>query len=71
MKMSAFQGRFYGRVSEILFNVWLSYQLKNGIISKKDVKAIPCIYMEKINWGRKIKSFLKAKFFHKKYESSF
>ena len=70
-EMSAFQSRFYGRVSEIIFNVWLDYQIQSGQISQKDVKELPFIYMEKINWFRKGISFLKAKVFHKKYDSSF
>lgn len=70
-ELSFFQGRFYGRVSEIIFNVWLDYQVKSGMISQKDIKEIPCIYTEKIDWNRKIKSFIGAKFGHKKYEGSF
>ena len=70
-ELSFFQGRFYGRVSEIIFNVWLDYQIKSGTISQKDIKEIPCIYTEKIDWNRKIKSFIGAKFGHKKYEGSF
>ena len=70
-EMSAFQSRFYGRVSEIIFNVWLDYQIQSGQISQKDVKELSFIYMEKINWFRKGISFLKAKVFHKKYDSSF
>ena len=31
-ELSNFQGRFYGRVSEIIFNVWLDYQLQSGKI---------------------------------------
>lgn len=69
--LSFFQGRFYGRVSEILFNVWIDYQIKNGVIKKSEVKELSCIYMEKIKWGKKIISFIKAKFGHKKYEKSF
>ena len=69
VNLSSFQGRFYGRISEILFNVWLEYQLKNNRISS--VKELQCISMEKIDWNRKIKSFLAAKFFGKKYEGSF
>ena len=68
---SSFQGRFYGRVSEIIFNVWLDYQLKSGKIKQSDIKELNCIYTEKIAWRRKIKSFIDAKFFHKKYEGSF
>ncbi len=65
-----FQKRLFGRVSEILFNVWLNYQLENGTISKDEVKEIPCIHMEKINWFKKGTGFLKAKFRGKKYIKS-
>lgn len=68
---SAFQGRFYGRVSEIIFNVWLDYQIKTGKISEKEIYEINCIYMEKINMSKKVISFMKAKLFHKRYEGSF
>lgn len=71
MDVTAYQGRFYGRVSEILFNVWLVRQIKTEKISKKDIKELPCIYMEKIDLRRKCTSFLMAKFFHKKYDGSF
>jgi len=70
-ELSAFQGRFYGRVSEIIFNVWLDYQLKSGSLKENQMKEIPCIHMERINWWRKGLAFLKAKFFGKKYEGSF
>lgn len=68
---NAFQGRFYGRISEIIFNVWLDKQIQSGKIKKSEVKEIPCIHMEKINWRKKGSSFLKAKFLGKKYEGSF
>lgn len=61
---SAFQGRFYGRVSEILFNVWLIHQ-------SIPYKEIGCMHMEKINWFKKGSAFLLAKLFGKRYESSF
>lgn len=70
-ELSAFQGRFYGRVSEIIFNVWLQYQFETGRLKPEEIKELPCIYMEKIDWKRKIVSFLKAKFLHQKYDSSF
>lgn len=60
----AFQKRYLGRVSELLLDVWLD---ANGITYKE----VPTIAMEKMDWGRKITSFLKAKFFKKKYERSF
>lgn len=69
--MSPFEKRYAGRVSERLFNVWLSYKLRLGEIDKKEVKELPCIYLGKTNWGKKITGFLKARFFHQKYKSSF
>ena len=69
--LSAFQGRFYGRVSEILFNVWLDRKIKESRISESDIKELPFIYMEKINWLNKGTSFIKAKFLNKKYDGSF
>jgi len=68
---SAFQGRFYGRISEIIFNVWLDYQVDNGKIKQSEIKEIPCIHIEKTNWWKKGTSFLKAKFLNQKYEGSF
>jgi len=69
--ISSFQNRFYGRVSEIIFNVWLQNQMRNGALAENDIQEVSCIYMEKIDWCRKVKSFLKAKFFGRKYEGSF
>lgn len=69
--LSAFQGRFYGRVSEVIFNVWLDYQVQSGEIRRNEIKEIHCIHTEKINWWKKGTSFLKAKFLGKKYEGSF
>ena len=69
--LSGFQGRFYGRVSEILFNVWLEQKLTEGTVKDTEIKELNFVYMEKIDWKRKGVSFLKAKFGHKKYERSF
>ncbi|MEY8255897.1 DUF4422 domain-containing protein [Clostridium perfringens] len=69
--LSSFQGRFYGRVSEIIFNVWLQQQINDDKLKKSDIKEIPYIHMEDINWSKKGIAFLKAKFFNKKYEGSF
>ncbi len=69
--LSAFQMRFYGRVSEIIFNVWLVYQVNSGRLNAADIKEIPCIHMERINWIKKGTAFLKAKFISRKYEGSF
>lgn len=70
-ELDMFQGRFYGRISEIIFNVWLEEKLKLGVISSEELKEIPCIHMEKINWWKKGTAFLKAKFFGQKYKGSF
>lgn len=70
-ELSAFQGRYFGRISEIIFNVWLDYNVKYGKIKKNEMLEIPCIYMEKINWRKKRIAFLKAKLLHKKYENGF
>ncbi len=64
VKYDAFHSRFYGRVSEIMLDIWLDYH-------KYPYKELPFIYMEKINWWKKGTSFLKAKFFGKKYDGSF
>ena len=63
-KYDSFHQRFYGRVSELLFDVWLN---KKGY-SYKEVKVIS---MEKVNWFKKGFSFLKAKFKKEKYGKSF
>lgn len=63
-KYDSFHARFYGRVSELLLDVWIE---KN----KVRYKEIKVMDMEKINWIKKGKSFLNAKFFGKKYEKSF
>lgn len=70
-ELSSFQSRYYGRISEIIFNVWLDKKLKSGELQKSEVMEIPCVHMEKIDWWKKGTTFLKAKFFGKKYEESF
>ncbi len=62
--LTDFEARLFGRVSEILFNVWLD---KNDL----KIKEIPFMYMEKVDLFKKGKSFLMAKFFGKKYGQSF
>lgn len=59
-----FHARFYGRISELLLDVYLR---KNNI----RYKEINFIYMEKINKVAKIVGFLKAKFGGEKYGKSF
>ena len=70
-KLSVFQGRFYGRISEIMFNVWLNKMIEENRIKRNQIKEIKCIHMEKIDWLKKGTAFLKAKFMKTKYEGSF
>lgn len=60
----AFHARFFGRVSELLLDVWLE---QNPL----DCATAPIVGMEKTNWIKKGGSFLAAKFFGKKYGKSF
>ena len=59
-----FHARFYGRISELLLDVWIN---KNKL-KYEEVKVMD---MQKINWAKKGSSFLMAKFAGKKYEKSF
>ncbi len=62
----SFQARVFGRISELLFNVWLVEHKKEF-----ELKEINWIYTEKINYVRKTYSFLVSKFFQKKFKKSF
>jgi len=63
-KYSAFHARFFGRVSELLLDVYINC---NDIKYKE--RAVTGT--EKSNFFKKAISFLKAKLFKKKYEASF
>lgn len=65
---SYFQGRYCGRVGEIIFNVWLEYQVKSGRLKRNEIKVLPYLYIERVNWWQKGRKFLRAKFFDVKYE---
>lgn len=69
--LTPFHSRYYGRISEIIFNVWLTEQERIGKIKASEIKEIPLIHMEKINWWKKGGAFLRAKFAGKKYSGSF
>lgn len=60
----AFQARLFGRISELLLDVWIERK-------KLSYKEIPYIHMEYINWIDKGVKFLKAKFNSQKYDKSF
>ncbi|MCR5143812.1 MAG: DUF4422 domain-containing protein [Lachnospiraceae bacterium] len=65
----AFSARLYGRVSEILFNVWLVHKQQENPDLR--VSEVPTMHLEKVNWIKKGGAFLVAKFFGKKYKKSF
>ena len=68
---TGFEARFPGRVSERIFNAWLTYKIDSGEIKESEIKEIPFMYMEKINILNKGITFLRAKFTGKKPEKSF
>ena len=61
--LNNFEGRLFGRISEILFNVWLFERRKQGA----RIREVKVIHAEPEDWPRKAKSFLEAKFAGKKY----
>ena len=69
--LTSFHSRYYGRISEIIFNAWLLEQKEQGTLKPFEIREIPLIHMEKIDWWKKGKAFLKAKFWGEKYSGSF
>ncbi|MCF0145484.1 MAG: DUF4422 domain-containing protein, partial [Eubacterium sp.] len=69
--MTGFEKRYIGRVSELLLNVWLVRGLQTGNLKNEDIREIPHMQPGGENWGKKISSFVQAKFFGKKYKESF
>ena len=63
-KYDKFHARFYGRISELLLDIWIN---KN----KLTYEEIRVINMDNVNWVKKGMAFLRAKFFGKKYDESF
>lgn len=68
--LTDFDLRYPGRVSELFFNVWLARQVESGRIKKEEIREVPFVYTEKINYRQKVVTFLTAKFFHKKFRKS-
>lgn len=60
----AFQARLFGRISELLLDVWIQ-------TNHLTYKEVPVISMEPVPWLKKGTAFLEAKFFGKKYKGSF
>lgn len=69
--MNQYQKRYVGAISEMMLDVWLYRQIETGRIKSEDMIELPHVYTRKINWPRKVTSFLMAKFFHVKYTKSF
>lgn len=68
--MTSFQKRLLGRVSELLFNVWLHHQIKQKNINKKQIKTLSVYYVGGEHIAKKIIMMLKAKFLGQKYQES-
>lgn len=64
LKYDGFHARFYGRISELLLDVYIRTR---GI----SFVEVPVFSVEPVNWVKKGGSFLKAKFFGEKYKESF
>ena len=63
-KYDSFHARFYGRVSELMLDIFL----RTNKIGYKEVKLKN---LEKQNFFKRVKSFLRAKFKGEKYGKSF
>lgn len=63
-KYDSFHGRFFGRVSELMLDIWIE---KNNI----NYIEVPVISMEKVNWFYKGGMFLISKLTGKRYKKSF
>ncbi|MDT2740335.1 DUF4422 domain-containing protein [Enterococcus canintestini] len=57
---SDFHARVFGRISEILLDVWLDKKKYNYV-------EIPVMFMENQSWSKKIVKFLKAKAYRVRY----
>lgn len=66
---SSFEKRYIGRISELLFNVWLQEAIITGSIRDDEIMELDVDVKE--NVAVKIPAFLKAKFLRKRYDRSF
>lgn len=63
-EMSAFDARLFGRVSELLFNVWLNKTQAKCV-------AVGYVNLSKTKWFGKIGAYISAKIFGKKLKQSY
>ena len=68
---SAFEKRYPGRLSELLFNCWLDHQIKAGTISKSDIIEVPLLNLGDEKYVMKLIAFLRAKYFGIRHDKSF
>lgn len=68
-KYDGFHARFFGRISELLLDVFL-YTKFPDLDKHPDVLELKVLELEPVNWIEKISNFLLAKFFGKKYKKS-
>lgn len=62
--LTPFEKRLFGRLSELLFNVWLEKQ-------ERSIEEVDVYYLGKEPFFKKLVAFLSAKFLGKKYTQSF
>ncbi len=62
-QMTPFERRYVGRIGELLLDVWLD---KNQV----SYEELPYVQLGQVKRFKKLRSFLAAKFRHKKYEQS-
>lgn len=70
-RMNQYQKRYVGAISEMMLDVWLGRKIDEGRIHPDDITEVPYVYTRKINWPKKVASFLLAKFFGIRYTKSF
>ncbi len=69
--MDDYDKRYPGRISELLFNVWLDHELKTGGLKHHDIKVLPWYSTTEDKTAEKAKAMLRAKFKGEKYHNSF
>ena len=69
--MDDYDKRYPGRIAELLFNVWLDYQIEEGAVKRSEIKVLPWYTTTGEKTAEKAKALLKAKFKGEQYHKSF